>query len=491
VSARALGEQPAYGSLSALWAYARHELLYLAWALMEVALLAPLALSVMRWTSLWPAPIFALWLLLVMLIPFNLNRLLTLFETPVAQQRKIILGALLAVLVISLRAMLYDGNGLFDTSWLGELFRHFIEPANPLWGRDLTLFLLVLWLWWRGLSLAGRSPDIKEMGLRLRMGALILLPIVASIGAVNRTPVFGFVLLYFFVALIAVSLTRAEELALERTGHSFPLSLRWLGGIALSSLLVVAAAGFVALAVSGDGLELLIRWTQPLWSALRFFATTLVSTVSYLAFNLLRPFIWLLGQIFALLRSLQLLPREAETEVQSELLEWIELLREMTGPEVQVPFWVNRLLLILFIALLLFLTNLGVARFMSSRRLALPGEEQLGAPGDDGSSAGLRQRLRSRLSFWQQWRAAASIRRIYREMADLAASYGYARGAAETPYEYRQALAELWPAGQAESELITEAYVRVRYGELPEDEAELNALRQAWQRLRQMQPPDE
>src|SRR5690606_28765907 len=105
-------------------------------------------------------------------------------------------------------------------------------------------------------------------------------------------------------------------------------------------------------------------------------------------------------------------------------------------------------------------------------------------------SLNFRRRLGQRLRFWQQWRAAASIRRLYQEMSALAASYGFPRAGAQTPYEYRQTLAELWPQGQAESDLITQAYVRVRYGELPESAEELQALQRAWEHLRRQPPPE-
>jgi hypothetical protein len=75
-------------------------------------------------------------------------------------------------------------------------------------------------------------------------------------------------------------------------------------------------------------------------------------------------------------------------------------------------------------------------------------------------------------------------------MSALAASYGYARASAQTPYEYRQRLGELWPQGRAESDLITQAFVRVRYGELPESNEELQELHRAWERLRRLPPPE-
>jgi hypothetical protein len=490
MNAGALATHHAYGFVAAFWAYARHELLYLSWAVMEVALLAPLALAVMPWTVFWAPVAFAFWLLLVMLIPFNLSRLLTLHQVPVPQQRKIMISALLLAILISLRGLLYETRGLFDLSWLADLYRHFVEPANPLWGRDLTVFLLVLFLWWRGLSLTSRPVDIKDVGLRLRVSSLLILPLVVAITSLSGTPVFAFVLFYFFVSLVAVSLTRAEEIALDSTGHSFSLRARWLGAISLTSLALVSVAALLALAISGQGLDQLISWTSPVWVGLRFFTTTLVSTVSYLAFYLLSPLIWLMGRLFDWLGLLKLLPPPAG-ETDEPPIDRDALLQQLwTGPG-QPALWANRIVVALSIAALLFLAYIAVSRFMSNRRMALQSEERPGTKQAGDRTLGLGLRLRKRLRFWQQWRAATSVRRIYREMSALAADYGFPRAAAQTPHEYQHALAELWPEGQGESKLITRAYVRVRYGELPESDEELAELRRAWEYLRMLPPPEE
>lgn len=476
---------------AALWAYLRHELLYLAWALMDVSLLLPVALSALRWAALWPPVAFGLWMLVMVLLPFNVSRLLTIAGTPLKRQRQIILGALLLTIVISIRTLLYDPVGLFDMSWVGQLFRQFVEPANPLWGRNVGLFLLLLFLWWRGLSLTRRRVDIREMGLRLRVSSLIVAPLVAGIAALYDVPVLGALLFYFFVSLVAVSLTRAEQIALERTGRSYPVQGRWLAIIGLTSLLIVAAAGLVALVLSGRGLAQMVSWTAPLWEGLRFFTTALVSIVSYLAFLMLTPVFWLVDRLAGYLRSLNFaLP---ELDVDTPLLEQTDvetLLREMARPEEPVYLWVTRLLLVLFMALLLFLAYQAVSRFLAARQLGVPDEERDKTLRGERRPLGFRRRLGQRLRFWQQWRAAASIRRLYQEMSALAASYGFPRAGAQTPYEYRQTLAELWPQGQAESDLITQAYVRVRYGELPESAEELQALQRAWEHLRRQPPPE-
>ncbi len=48
-----------------VWGVAKQELLYLCWALMEIALLTPIALIFMGWARFWPPGQVALWLLLL------------------------------------------------------------------------------------------------------------------------------------------------------------------------------------------------------------------------------------------------------------------------------------------------------------------------------------------------------------------------------------------------------------------------------------------
>jgi hypothetical protein len=83
---------------------------------------------------------------------------------------------------------------------------------------------------------------------------------------------------------------------------------------------------------------------------------------------------------------------------------------------------------------------------------------------------------------------ALSVRWTYTRMAGLAEKRGFPRGKAETPNEYRLALGKAFPGGESDIRLITDAYVAVRYGELPEDNEQLNLIREAFERLKAIQP---
>jgi hypothetical protein len=76
--------------------------------------------------------------------------------------------------------------------------------------------------------------------------------------------------------------------------------------------------------------------------------------------------------------------------------------------------------------------------------------------------------------------AAAVIRRIYRRLLDLAADLGKPRDLDETPYEFQEKLVQIFPNQGEQVELITNSYVQVRYGEIPEEEHIIALVEEAW-----------
>jgi hypothetical protein len=149
-----------------------------------------------------------------------------------------------------------------------------------------------------------------------------------------------------------------------------------------------------------------------------------------------------------------------------------------------------RIVLILLGLAVILLASLLIRR--SYRQGSLAERNAMRAGGltaaDDVEAEGLARRLLSKLGLWRQWRTAVSIRRIYRHMLKAAAVSGYPRPQAQTPYEYLPTLAQVWPENRQDTELITHAYVKVRYGEIPEDKAEIEAIKAAWQRLESTPP---
>jgi hypothetical protein len=85
-----------------------------------------------------------------------------------------------------------------------------------------------------------------------------------------------------------------------------------------------------------------------------------------------------------------------------------------------------------------------------------------------------------RLRQARQYLAAARIRRIYARLLTLSAKLDLPRPAARTPLEFLPSLQALFPGLKGELSTITDAYLLVRYGELPESPEALQDVETAW-----------
>ena len=267
-----------------VWHYARPEFLYLSWAAMEVAMITPVAMALMPWARFWSPLAFGLWIMLVILLPFNLSRLMSLRKVAVFKQQNLILLAFLITFLLSMRLLLYTQTPLLSLAWMGEAFSHFSIARHPFLSRDIMIFILLSVLWWRGISLAGRTVDINALGLRVRVGALILAPLVIVLGQLLLSwSVAPFLLLFLFSSLVAIALTRAEQLELERTGQNYPMSPRWFGVVAGTSAIIVVTSWIIAAVVSGEYVPIFLGWLTPLWLAGLFAGTVIFTAITYLS----------------------------------------------------------------------------------------------------------------------------------------------------------------------------------------------------------------
>jgi hypothetical protein len=60
---------------------------------------------------------------------------------------------------------------------------------------------------------------------------------------------------------------------------------------------------------------------------------------------------------------------------------------------------------------------------------------------------------------------------------------GYPRPTATTPLEFLPELSRIFPESAADLQDITRAYLKVRYGEVPETQAEVDDIETAWKRV--------
>lgn len=112
-----------------------------------------------------------------------------------------------------------------------------------------------------------------------------------------------------------------------------------------------------------------------------------------------------------------------------------------------------------------------------------------GALGNQLKKLGQALNAASRFGLGRDMFAAFTVRWAYGRMEFMGKRRGFARVKSQTPYEYESRLHQAFPGGSAAVHTITNAYVAIRYGELPENETELNAVREALDHLKTIEPP--
>ena len=154
------------------------------------------------------------------------------------------------------------------------------------------------------------------------------------------------------------------------------------------------------------------------------------------------------------------------------------------------PAWVISILFwaVVLVLVMIFLRNVGGR--IRRRRVGFQEAESLME--DQDLLSLLRQSARDRMQEIADGfsrlrpgrrRLAARIRQIYADLMELSSDIDHPRPEARTPVEFLPELRALLPDQAGDLTRITHAYVRVRYGEYPESEAEVAEVEAAWRRV--------
>ena len=502
---------PRYEMLLTFWGHLQHELLYISWAVMDVALLTPIIMAIMGWARFWPPGTVFMWMLMLMLFSFNLTRLMSAVQLPPTYQQSVMALMLFGIILVTLPTFFHDSSSVFRFEWVGEFFQSVNERGNNLWLQDVTVFLTIVIVWARGLQLAKREYSINRAGLRLRVGGLILAPLVVWLANTLLLWDSGpYILLFFLAGLTAVALIRAEEIEKDQTGQALALDPRWLTAVLLSSLLTIFMAGVIAIIISNDSPSGIIGWLAPVWNSLRVTGAIAFTTLFFLMIPVLRFIDWITGGIGLFFAAIspwfaerwaylgkvigkffidQRVPLEdLGANAGNTLLENRLIFDEIEGLGIQLSRNVQIIIILLAVALIL-LVALLVNRLYKQTSMTLRQSGQVSSKStDDLDDGSFLDRLLGRLGILRDWQTAVSIRRIYQKMLRAADGSGYPRLDTETPYEFLSTLTKAWPDHRQEAQLITSAYVKIRYGELPETEQELEDIKSAWRTLESTRP---
>jgi len=466
-------------------AHARRELVFIALGTMDVCVIIPLFAALL--SSIIPAqplPVTAALLGAVLVVDYLARLTLWLPLRSAFRSGLLGLGMLLSGLLV-VHQLLHAQMHLLDRTWLVSMFSDLQQDVTS---RDVMVFLLVLFLWWRGLVLAQRRLDSESVAFRFRLG-LVMLAVTTVLGdAIFPWPYYYFVFVFFFASLLGIALARAEEVGQQYGGSQSPFGLGWLATLVTASLAVLLLAGGLAALLTGENIGLLL---VPILQVLSIVLFGVVYVLVWIAQIVIVPLVALFQQ-YALGRALDEvirrieLPELALQEVQSEEAFFTA---EQLALAKAVGIIVGVLLLLLLVALSLRRLRARAGRRRDEEResvwegahlrrglrdLLRRGRHRL-----DEASAALSRSLLGQLF------AALTIRRIYAHMSVLAAERGYPRASYETPYEYLPILEQAFPDNREEVTRITEAYVAVHYGEVTERPDNLAAVQAAWECIRE------
>lgn len=466
--------------------HARRELVFLALGMMDVCVFAPLFVALLSSVvPTLPVALTAALLGAVLAVHYLARLMLHLPLRPALRSSLLGTGVLVSGL-LAIHHFLHPQVRFLNLAWLVGIFSDLQRENLP---HDVLIFLLVLFLWWRGLVLAQRRLDSESVAFRFRSGLVLLAVTVALSGSILSWPYYHFVFIFFFASLLGIALARAEEVGRQYGGSQSPFGLDWLVTLVVTSLAVLLLAAGLAALMTGENIGLLLL---PLLRVLRIVLLGVVYVMAWIAQVVITPLMVLfrqheLGRVLdEALRQMELPESFAGQEAQPEQS---FLTAEQLALAKAVGIVVGVLLLLLLVVISLRRMRAWDGRRRDEEResvwegvhlrLRLRDVMRRGRRRLDDVAVALNNSLVGRFL------AAITIRRIYAQMGALAAERGYPRAPHETPYEYLPALERALPDNCGEVKCITEAYVAVHYGEVPERPEELTAVQAAWKRIRE------
>ncbi len=468
---------------------ARREVIWLALAAAEMCWLAPVFWAV-TWVMAPHSP-FLLWLglLVLMLGLFYFHRALVSAGLGLRLQQGLLAAGLLLCIGLVLRLHVLAGSGLRAVDWFLMPFRNVGQVSTRVPLSWITIMLLI-YLWARAIHLATRSLSTETVGFSLRSGVIVLIAVAFLVKAFTTLDVSGFVVSFFFFALVAVALARVEEVSRMPNSTQAPFSGFWIGSTVGAVAVLVMLGGAVALALTAGGLDRLVHLLAPLLQVVEI----IIFGIGMLLVLLIE---WVLSLFSVDLTNLSGQLREAMSRLM------LEPFPEVPPPEGEPQAWVilSRVFQVLItvvlpvciVSLILYLTwrrmrqRSGAERGEESRESLLSGSaltNGLQSMLQDGLQH-LRELadLAKRVGPGARFLTAVSIRRIYGNLVRMAAEAGYPRDRSQTPYEYLRTLRQVFPTNETEVTFITEAYVNAHYGEVPDSREEIQRIRDCWERV--------
>ena len=396
-------------------------------------------------------------------------------------------ASVVLTLLIAIKAASFPGYAIYDPDWIVEAVNGLAffdtDAVRPAWGN----VILVVYAWFRGRS--REEPSVDSAYTMLRWGTLALAFILVLILA-GSPQEFGVrdqtslgTLGFFGFALASIGLARMR---LDGVRAAAPLGARWLATFATPILAILLVAIIGAGIFSGSFLETLLWALSPVFFVLGVVFQIIVLAIAILAFLILTPIFWLIGDFEPALTSSTATPAgEAEPGV-----------IEQPPPETFViPEALQYLIAaIVLVAIVSLLTRYLFRRRARKRAPTMEERESVLDWGDLWGSLG--NNLRSLFDRDEpvdpyaairgddRWRYTIRVRERYRDLQKRGAELGRARRERETAEEYRPVVGGRFAsAARPVVDDMTAIYRRARYSGVPAEEGDADAMDHGWSRL--------
>lgn len=416
-------------------------------------------------------------LLLIYPFSFGYNVILGRIRLRVAFLQSLRWFLWIIVMLLAVKMQLYNELRWLDTSWLiavPQAISGVINGFKP----ELLILISTAAIWWLSWRLSSSQGSFAALVSEFQFGLIMLIIIflIASPLKVELMSPISVVLVFFLFALTGISVAHAME---SKSWLSGLYQGHW-SGLLLSSIGVIVILGLlVSTLITPDLLHIF-------WSAIKWVASMIwgliMMVITFIANLLPEP-----GPA-----KMPPMPTMPGVEGSDEEIKFFWTIPESVRRGLNIGWTI--LISGLIIAALWRISSdiIGLLR----RRLAgMAGAELEPLPGAFMADLLgflkrilfklLRIKLPIHIEMGSMFTGEASVRQVYRWLLNWASAAGYPRYTSQTPHEYLNLLVGLLPQAQRDLDLITQQYVRARYGILQPSKDELRQLGQSWHRVRQ------
>jgi hypothetical protein len=420
-------------------------------------------------------------------------RLMNSLDLSMMVRRLLLLGLLLVFIFVGFGAFQQPG-GVFN---IQDIFDRIVREFRDMDGFipiEFVIILVVVFVWWRGIAFSSKHIDPESASGGFRTGVYLLFA-YGVLFALTKEPSPIALYLFVFFSLIGMSAARISVLGKLRGGQSIPFDRRWLIGLTIIILMMVGIAALGVTFMQGRDFSIIFD---------------IVTWIVFLIVLLISPVLWLINRLFfifwdwlALEKMLEVAVdllrrlRSALATIAAAVNDWFQnfeqqdirdLFTSLAGLKPYV-LWGT----IIFVVLLFLWT---IRRYRT--RNESPSEQEVESLLDQedlldmlrdafrkgfGKLTDTMEQLMGLQRVRRLW-AAARIRRIYTRLMDLTTKLGHPRSPSQTPLEFLPDMEELFPTLSGDLALITRAYIKVRYGELPELAQDVELVVSAWERVK-------